>query len=285
VKTNRILDRKTPQVAAAVALIVAVLLLGDCQGATLSSGSGGSSDVRISFRVIGVEAPASASSVGAAAGPSFFILASAETLTVTMTPQDPALAAPSPRVVAISSAGSDPSVSVSFPDLAWGSYTVSAEAADSGGVTQFQASSVVEVGGDSTDVTLNLLPAVFDTTTIVSSPASFNLTTMAAGEMRVYAVPTNMLSPGGTVPAGYYRFSVSMSYSVCQVYAIDSSGTLLLAGATTAMYSIDVLGGTSIVVNSSTVYVGPCSTSAPSYLIFVNGGAGSPSVYLGLANN
>jgi hypothetical protein len=263
---------------AAAALLVAAFSCA-CQGNTISSGD--KTDVKLTFKVLGID-PSASSGSSASKSISRLILSTATTLTVSLTPLDTSLSTPAPQTVSITGGEA---VSVSFPDVEYGSYTISAVAYDSSGTAQFQQSATLTVSESTAAATLNLLPSFFDTTTITGSSSSLSLSTMAAGEMRVYAVPTSMLSAGGTVPAGYYKFLVTMSYSVCTVIALDSSGTLLMSGATTATYSINVYGGTSTVVSSSTVYIGPCSTSAPSYLIFVNSGGSSPTVLINLSNS
>jgi hypothetical protein len=263
---------------AAAALLVAALAC-SCQSSIFSSGtdSGDKTDVKLTFKVLGIDSSASSGS-SASKSISRLILSTATTLTVSLTPLDSSLSTPAPQTVSITGGEA---VSVSFPDVEYGSYTISAVAYDSGGSAQFQQSATLTVTESTAAATLNLLPSFFDTTTITGTSCSLNLTGIASGEMRAYSVPTSMLSPGGTVPAGYYRLYVSMSYSVYSVIALDNSGNLLMVGTTgNSVPTITTYGGTRIVVDTSTVYVGPCSTPAPSYLIFVSSGTMPLSIML-----
>jgi len=265
----------------ATALLVAVIACACQSGGT---GSANKSDLKLSFKVMGID---SASASSSKSGPlvsksiSRFIYSTATTLTVSLTPLDSGLSTPAPQTVSITSGEA---ATVSFPNVEYGNYTISAIAYDSGGAAQFQQSATLTVSESTTAVTLNLIPSFFDTTTITSSPSSFSLSGMAMGEMRIYAVPTKVLSTGGTVPAGYYKLLVPMSYSVCPVFALDSSGALLMSAMTTSVNGINVYSGTSIPQPPQTVYVGPCSTSAPSYLMCVNS-SGSSTVSITISNS
>jgi hypothetical protein len=275
-------------------LVSAVILLSliacACQASSIVKGKdgGATSEVQLSFSVLGIFPSAQASTQS---GPSLsrsisrLILNSATTLTVSLTPLDTGLGTPPPQTVAISSGAT--SITASFTEVEYGDYTVKAVAADASGNPEFQQSAALTVGEASTSVTLNLVPAIVDTTTITGTSYSFSsgspLASMVAGDMRIYAVPTSMLSSGGTVPAAHYRLQVSYSFSIWPVYAVNSDGALLMSGATTASYGLTVSGGTSVFVPSNAAYVGPCSISSPSYLIFVYGGSSYP--YINLSYN
>jgi hypothetical protein len=272
---NRKKDPEKSPISLVAAVLLAAILACACQGNTISSGD--KTDVNLTFKVLGIDSSASSGS-SASKSISRLILSTATTLTVSLTPLDSGLSTPAPQTVSITSGET---VSVSFPDVEYGSYTISAVAYDSSGTAQFQQSATLTVSESTAAATLNLLPSFFDTTTITGTSYSLNLTGIASGEMRAYSVPTSMLSPGGTVPAGYYRLYVSMSYSVYSVIALDNSGNLLMVGTTgNSVPTIATYGGTRIVVDTSTVFVGPCSTSAPSYLIFVSSGTMPLSIML-----
>lgn len=269
--------------AAALLLAAVVAFAGGCQWSRGSDGSGsGKAELELSFKVL--ELPSLAKPVAPASRAiSALLLSNATTLTVSLTPLDSGLSTPSPRTVGLS--GSQ--VSVTFSDVEWGSYTVKAVAAGSGGDALFQRSLQLDVGASTQAATLTLMPAYFDATTITGTSYTFSsgspLSTMVTGDMRIYAVPTSMLSPGGTVPAGHYKLQVIYSSSVWAIYALNSDGTLMMAGATTNAYGLTVNGGTSVYVPSNTAYVGPCSASAPSYLIIIDSGGSYP--YFSLSNS
>jgi hypothetical protein len=271
--------RRNAPVAASFTLIAALFLAAVIACACQSSriGSGSTSDLELSFRVLGI-GPSAQTGPSASRSPSFLLLPTASTLTVSLTPLDSGLQTPAPQTISIPSSGGNPVLSVSFPDVEWGNYTISAVAANSSGQAQFRQSSTLTVSESTTAATLNLVPANVDTTKITGSGWSGTLSvTIAPGEVFAYAVPTSMLSNGSSIPVNEYQFTVTYSMSMgSKVYALDADGKLLMSGDIDYGTSIVITGGTSTFVSSSTVNIGPCSSSAPSFLIFYNGSSSGP---------
>jgi hypothetical protein len=249
----------------ATALLIAVIVCA-CQGGGTSSVN--KSDLKLSFSVMGIDSatgPSSKSGSPTSKSISPLILSTAATLTVSLTPLDSGLSTPAPQTVSITSGEV---ATVSFSEVEYGNYTISAVAYDSSGSAQFQQSAKLTVSESTTAATLNLVPSFFDTTTITGSSSSLSLSNMANGEWHGYSVPLSIVSTGGKIPAGYYQLYMSAAYP-CIVMAMNADGTLLLSASVMGS-NTTILKGTSIFVNSSTVDVGPCSASTPSYIIIVS---------------
>jgi hypothetical protein len=254
----------------AVAAILAVATFADsCKGATISSGArdnslSRTSDVQLSFHVM--DFGTAAKSI-ASTSISPLLLPTATTLTVSLEPVDSGLRSPADQTVAISSSAP---ISVSFPDVEWGRYTVAAVASNGGGVAQFRQSASLTVSEDSASATLNLVPASSSETAVTGS----DIITLQAATPYVYEMPTSMLSDGSGITAGCYQFTVSYSMvmgGTTVMYALDADGALMMSASLPYGMSINVTGGTRFTLeSSSTADIGPCSTSAPSYIVFFN---------------
>jgi len=257
------------------ALLLASALVCSCKGASITSGkdSDRKSDVAFTFHVMGLPSGSSAPSAsmtGVSKSVSRLILSSVKTLTVSLTPVTAGLPMPAAQTVDI---GSSTAVSVTFSAVEYGSYTIKAVASDSSGTAQFQQSATVEVSSAEQAVSLNLLPTIVDTS-ITGTSGTISLSSLIPGQMKIYAIPATM-SRGGNLSTGFYRFNVSYVMSQCTVIALNADGALQMSGMLN-MYTISqTIAGTSTWVDSYNVYVGPCSSTAASYLIFVNIGSGN----------
>jgi hypothetical protein len=110
--------------------------------------------------------------------------------------------------------------------------------------------------------TLNLLPAIIDTTSVANSGYSgyyveLGVTIPAEGYYCL-TIPSNKLYNG------YYTFNIYSIASACTCYAQDADGSLLLSGAIDTGGNITTTSGT-----SSMVTITP-SSSATTYLTFYN---------------
>jgi hypothetical protein len=202
--------------------------------------------------------------------PSPVILPTSTTLTVSMTPVGSGLSTPAPQVLPIPSTPS-PVVSVAFKNIAWGSYKISAVAADSSGNPQSAQVATLEVSGDSQNATLDLLPVGFSITTVTSN-GQYLASIMAPDEVQMYSIPSDMLGDGSAVPLGYYQIQFTPSSTLILV-ASDADGNILYEGMWDGTI-LTTFGGTSTVNSSSgtaDIYIGPCPSTGATTLIFANG--------------
>jgi len=273
--------RSANPLASATAVLFIALSILSCQAGGTSSAN--KSDLKLSFKVMGIDsatAASSKSSSSASKSISKFILSTASTLTVTLSPIDSGLSTPAPQTASLASGVS---VSVSFPEVEYGNYTIKAVASDSSGVAQFQQSATLAVSESTTAATLNLVPANPDTATIAQGNTYYNNSSfsLGSGQVVAYAVPTSMMGPDGI-----YQFSCSytLPYSIA-VYALNSDGSLLLRGTINYGSGLTVTGGTSEAPGTySTVSIGPCSLSSSSFFIFVNGSTPVSSINFTFVN-
>jgi hypothetical protein len=250
--------------------LFAVVIACACQGASITKSTDRRPEVTLSLHVLSIPTLMKSGS-SASKSISRLILPTSTTLTASMTPQGSGLSTPSPQVVPISS-GSD-TVTVSFSNVDLGTYTISAVATDSSGTAQCEGSSTVDVSSDSQNVTLNLFPVGFSVTTVAGNGfLLFDTTTMVPNEIKMFSIPSEQLSIGESVPAGYYEIYQLSASMPLMVIATDTDGNLLYEGYWETGI-LTTLGGTSIVNSSSgygDVYVGPCPSSSATTLIFVN---------------
>lgn len=237
--------------SALLTIIIATVLTVSCQANSISSGSK-SSDLKLSFKVLGLSTSTQNSS-SATKAVSKLLLSSASSLTVSLTPTDSSLTTPAAQTVAISGSGAL-TLSATFTDVEYGTYTVKAVASDSSGNAQFQQSGTVTVSASTSAVTLNLVPA--NPTTVVNL-ADYVMEGLAAGSVYMMEVPASLLSGGE-----YYIYYYYGSTDNFTAYALNPDGSL----NSSSSYS----GGAFSSSSSSIFTITPSSSSGPSYLILYN---------------
>jgi hypothetical protein len=257
----------------AIMTLVAVLLC-SCQAHSAGGSSGNSSDLALKFKVM--QLPSLESVPGASSAPSKsvskLIMSTAKYMTVILEPMDSGNSLPIAQTVDIPSTSGEPVVTVTFSDVAWGKYTVSAVASDAGGNAQFGENSVIDVSGSTQAVSLTLTP-VGTFTSVTSMPFSINLS-MAANAVQMFTIPANLLSVVSNPPVGYYNIRIPTTPSELIFMASDQDGNILFYGEWMSGVLITLMGGTSTVNSSSgqaDIDIGPCPSSGPTTLMIVNG--------------
>jgi hypothetical protein len=256
--------------------LLASLIACACQSAS-GAGSGNRADLKLSFNVLGASATTKSGS-SASKSISRLLLSSASKLTVSLTPLDSGLATPDPQTAAIASSTDTQVVSVSFPAIEYGNYSIKAVASDSSGAAQFQRSSTVTVSESTPAVALTLVPANVDVTAVKSSVDTVLYQTVSPGASYTWSIPEAALSSStngldGWIPIGQYRLSVLQGLGL-KIYAQNADGTLFLSGD----IADDGSGYPKIITStdsSGSTNVAP--SSSPSYLTVFNS-ASSPIV-------
>jgi hypothetical protein len=253
-----------------VAAIFLSTLANSCQSPSISKGSGNTSDLKLSFKVLGL--PSSVlSGASATKAVSKLLLSSASSLTVSLTPIDSGLSTPSPQTVSISSSSEMQTISASFPAVELGSYTVKAVASNSSGVAQFQQSSTVDVTGSTALATLNLVPVNLDESLIGQSAngaTGLPSLSLIAGSAYSYQIPRSMQYGDS------YELTFSTDSSItCGYFAQDEDGSLLISG----MSSDSVFSQSPYYVN-----VTPATSSQYTYLTVYNSGSTDGILYITL---
>jgi hypothetical protein len=235
--------------------------LASCKGAPISSGSTDASDLKLSFQLLGASAPA-----GAPTSISPLILPTATTLTVSLTPQGGG-SSPAPEKVTIVDSEA---VTVSFMNVEYGSYQISAVAADAGGNAQFRASSTVTVSETTSAQSLVLLPtgSNLDTTAITNSyPATYiGGGTLAANSTIAYLIPADAWNAS----YDYYYLDINIGAGATdgmRFYVQDADGRILSEGE---VDSIGDVSATTLVRSNTGAEVRPSSRTSPTYVTFYN---------------
>jgi hypothetical protein len=203
------------------ALILAVALVASCKGPILSNGSGGVSDLSLSFRVLGAS---KSSAVPASKSVSPLVLPSASSLTVSLTPLDSGLSTPAPQVVSIPSSSGAQVISASFTAVEWGNYTVKAVASDKDGTPRFQRSVALALSEPAVATTLDLLPVIgADSPNYVEN--YFSINSLPAKAALSGKVPSDTSMYG--ICTLYFSLDSSVGF---KFYLQDAEGALLASG-------------------------------------------------------
>lgn len=204
-------------------LAIAVAILCACQGNSVAGvADQNASNVELTFKVLGGPLSGQSSS-SVAKSISRLILPAASTLTVSLTPIDSGLSAPSPKSAAISGTQS---ITLSFDGVDRGRYTVKAVASSAGGDAMFQQSADLDVSASTASATLMLVPVIGSgSPSYNSTNQNFSVGTIAPGGMIACEVPASVL------PYGEYllQFSMDSSYGF-SFYIQDADGTLIDSG-------------------------------------------------------
>jgi hypothetical protein len=150
---------------------------------------------------------------------------------------------------------------------------IAAVAVDMSGIPESEGHANVSIANETVSLEIALAPVGFPITTITSMPYTAMYSTMAPDEVQMILIPPEFLSMGGMIPVGYYELGGTMAmYGSCTVMAVDADGNTIFLGELSSSAIIPVPGvGTSIVNGPTSVYIGPCPSTGPSYLIFING--------------
>ena len=264
-------------ILAAIALLS--MLASSCQSPAVTSGN--SSNLKLSFRVMGTSSSSSASKMGTTSLsqtkkvippvsgiPARLLLPTASSLIVVLYPENSSLPMPTPQTVAIPSSGDEQVVSASFSDVPWGNYDLLAVAYDADKNPQFEnAVENFAVSSSTSSATINLIPVNFTVVVPENYTYTFPLDTLTPGQAYSFAVATSSVLSDGTsyfhsIPSGSYEItSVDTSTFTAKLFVQNLDGSLI--------YSGDVSGSSiSPASSGSSIYVTPSSDSTLTFVTF-----------------